>query len=130
MIKWFVMLFFGKQIKEEKEKILSEVRKLLEDTKRQSHKMYVHYDRIPPDSTAFLYGIQPLLNNKYVITWLNEHRLMNIEQMKLAMSMNDKDRVMNGLSQIAMVDTLLLDIQTYDMRYREMLNQKKEEQNE
>lgn len=126
MIKWLIRIFFKGEIN----KIIGEARTVLEETKKHAKREYVTYERIDPATQHFLYGIQPLFENKFLISWLSEHKMQCLLLVNNALAAGDEKRAINTLSQITMIDSLFLDLEEFKRRYEEMLNQKKEERNE
>jgi hypothetical protein len=126
MIKWLIKIFFGKELN----KIIGEARKILEETKKHAKKEFINYERIDPESQHFLYGMQPLYENKYLISWLNEHRIQCLSLVNKSLAAGDDKRAINILSQITMIENLFLDIEEFKRRYDEMIYQKETERNE
>jgi len=130
MIKWLIKIFFKKELKE----IIGEARKILDDTKMremaQAKKEFITYERIDTGTEYFLRGMQPFYENKFLVSWLNEHKMQCMVLINNAMAACDDKRVINTLSQVTMIDSLFLDLEEFKRRYDEMLVIKKEEQNE
>ena len=108
----------------EARKVLDEVKNL---SKKVKSKTYVHYDRVDPSTEEFLYGIQPVFTNKYLISWLNEHKLQWQGLIKTAVDAENKEAAYLYSVKMSLIDDLFIDLAEFEHQYKEMLNQKEEE---
>ena len=125
MIKMFILWLFGDAARNKYGEILDEARTLLGHAKHSAGREYVGYDRVDPLSAAFVYGIQPIFGNKYLISWLMEHKRNCLELMKGAMAADNTEKAMHGLAQITMIDSLFMDLEGFESAYKAMLEDKK-----
>lgn len=127
MIKAILNWFFRKEIEAIKAETSANGRALIEKIKRESKRIYVSYEHIPEDAELFLYGIQPLFNNRYFISWLNRHRNECIDLTKKNCVIANDKGVMEAAAQLAIVDLILDDVREFEQRYRIMLEEKEYE---
>jgi len=130
MIKRFLRWLLGATVETEKKAILAEAREILETMKTRARREYVFIERADTTANSFLYGIQPLFKNKYVKAWLAQHREQCLELMKSAMAVNDNEKVLRGMAQITMIDSLFLDLEQFEENYEEMLERINHERDE
>lgn len=126
MIRAIIVWLLGAKVEAERKRILMEARSILAEAKERAQRQYVQFDPIDLSSSAFLYGIQPILGNRFMISWLLRHKENCIQLMKQAMAANDKDKALNGLAQITMIDSLFMDLEGFGDAYKAMLESKKD----
>lgn len=132
MIKEILAFLFKADIaaikKEAAKDAVFEARQLLNLAKRQAKQIYVKYDKIEKDSEEFLYGIYPVLNNKYFLSWVNDHKHNCISLMYEAMRVGEKEKVCEICAQMMLIDSLLKDKETFEADYIELVEGAKVEQ--
>jgi hypothetical protein len=121
------MWLFREFMVKERDKMLAEARELLAQARQSAKREYLAYDRVDPASQAFIYGIQPIFGNRYLISWLMEHKSNCNGLMKGAMASGDQQKVMFGLAQITMIDSLFMDLEMFEEKYKAILEEKKDE---
>jgi hypothetical protein len=130
MLKSFIKWLFGKEFDLARAEILDEAREIVSEAKSAAQKQYVRYERVPLGTDAFLYGINPVLSNVTVISWLMGQRENCVGQSVKAMVSGEEKKVLYAMAQVTMIDSLFADMEKFGNDYDEMLRRKKQAQTE
>lgn len=127
MIKWLIKLFFKKELNNIKSDFVKEGRDIVQEAKELNKTRYVLYERLPTDSEEFLYGIQPLFENKAFVSWISEHRIQ-WEQLGIDLIETGEDKKgLIAIAKVSLINSLFQDLQTFKKQYQELIESKKHE---
>jgi hypothetical protein len=121
MIKRLIAFLFAREVKHAKEDALKEVRALIEDAKIANRKQYVSYEKFGTDEPRFLQGMQPLFDNRFIISWLNGQKQNCLDLMIRAMAQGMNDKVIQGMAQVMMIESLFRDLEQFKQAHDEYL---------
>lgn len=121
MIKRLIRWMFKKEFEDELSFTVSEARACLKLAKDTKETVYTAYRRYEPGSREFLWGIQPLVGNPFVVSWLNEHKNNCLALMGGSMVHNDSEKVLRGMAQVILIDSLLRDLENFGVKHAELL---------
>jgi len=124
VIRWIIRLFFAGEVEKVKKEMLSEARELIADAKASQKTKYVRYEPVPLESDSFLHGIQPIFGNRFFVSWIEAQREKRNRSIAECMANRDDEGALRALSQINMLDLLMMDLGTFKQRYDDMLERK------
>jgi hypothetical protein len=119
MIKRIIALLFAKELKSAKDEAIAEVRDILASAKVTAKKQYVKYDRFELDSAEFLYGIQPLFDNKYLTCWILERQREYDRLTKYGDTLNREMNIGRSMA----IDELQKDLEIFRSRMEDILEE-------
>ena len=120
-IKW---LFKG-EFEIEKQQYIAETKQLLEDTKNVAKKEYIDFEFVPVQTDEFIYGIHAFCENKFVLSWLQEHKSNHLSGITQAMIANNDKKVLNGAAGLGQIEILLSDLGKFAAKYKQVVESKK-----
>ena len=124
MIKWLIKILFSGQFEKAKEDLLSEAEELLDDVRKSETIQYLSYERIDPRTNLFIEGLAPITENRFVISWLNEHKHNCMALARTSLAANDREKVVDAVAQTALIDSLLKDLEDFKNHYNVLLETK------
>jgi hypothetical protein len=126
MIRALIRWLFAKDFAAEKKAVVGAAKDVLSEARKAQVVHYVNYERVDPRSEFFLQGMQPACDSKFVVSWLNEHKNQAIALMARSMVANDSEKVLRGMAQVMLIDSLLMDLESFGEKFRELLDQREE----
>ncbi len=126
MIRKIIKLLFEGEFEIEKQQYIAETKQLLEDAKNMSQKEYINFDFVPIQSEQFIYGINPCCGNKFVMSWLHEHKQNHLKGITSASISGDDKKVLTGSAQLGQIEILLEDLEKFHSAYKKIVESKKE----
>lgn len=124
MIKTLLKILFRKEFYCARQEYVEEARQLLDDAKKTSKKKYVKYERFDLLGELFLSNISQIIDNRYLLCWLNERR---DEYDRLIKYGSTENRDMN-IGRSMAIDELLIDMDNFAIKYNELLKENENEQ--
>jgi hypothetical protein len=124
MIKRLIRWLFGSEYALQRAEVLAEAESMLASVKAAQTVRYVQYERIAPGHESFLYGIQPVLNNRTMISWMMEQRDSCMLLCLRAMANGEDNKVLHGMAQISMIESLLNDMAKFSEEYANLIERK------
>lgn len=127
MIRWIIKILFKKDLEKIKEEYLTEGKEIVREAKEVNKVRYVLYERVPTDSVEFIYGIQPLFENKAFISWLSEHKIQ-WDQFSIDMvESGETEKGLMAIAKVSLINGLFKDLQTFKNQYQILIESKKHE---
>jgi hypothetical protein len=126
MIKAFIAWLFKSELAEARKATVEEAKGLLLAAKSHAKREFVQYERYEIDSSRFLAEMLPFFDSRAVVSWINEHKINCLNLMRQCMQAENKDKVVQGMAQVLMLDTLLADLSRFHENYLTMLEQRKD----
>jgi hypothetical protein len=124
LVPYVIILLKTKKTLIEKEHMLDRARVLLIDAERSSKVQLVKYTHFSTNSEEFLKGMQPFFDNKYVLSWLQQHKSECNDFAVQSLASDNKEKAFMFIAQIAMIDSMLADLRRFQTAFESTLKEK------